>query len=924
MYAYFHIDYSCHWGEQIYLTVGTKPVVGDALPADALALGNDGRGNWFGQMDAARLVSTAYHYVLATGGRIVRTEWGEGHFLPSEAMMAPREADAAVQHGRTLHLYDGWAENPADRPFFTTAFTESIFAHPHPQGSSPDAEPCYHCGQAGTLTLICEAATVRKGMVLAVCGNQPELGDWDPVHAAVMDASAQPLWRLTLDRTELRFPLLYKFVLLDAATRELVAWEDCPNRYFDPGTLRAGDSIILRSLRLASPLHPWRGAGTAIPVFSLRSRSGCGIGEFADLPMLVDWAERTGQQVIQILPVNDTTMTHTWRDSYPYNCNSTFALNPIYIRLEDVGTLADAEAMRDYRRRRAQLQRLPAVDYEKVSALKWDYLRRIHAQQGEADMATEAYRDFHSRNAHWLEPYALFCTLRDRYGTPDFGTWREAEYSPALLERLRAKDKDGALDRELSLHRFIQFHLHLQLLAARDYAHRHGVILKGDIPIGISRHSVDAWADARLFHLDSQAGAPPDAFDKNGQNWGFPTYNWEEMRRDGYEWFRERFIKMSDYFDAYRIDHILGFFRIWEVPMDTVQGLLGHFNPARPLSPAEMLAAYGFAFDRQRHAVPYVTDAVLADVFEGDAEYIERQVRQKFLEPAAGASSGVPAATYRLAPRFATQRGVEGYFAKKPKAEQAHRRQMFRLLTEVLFVEDPYCRGAYHPRIDGMDTHSFRALAADQQEAYRRLHEDFFYHSHDAFWRDEAMRKLPVLVDATRMLCCGEDLGMIPACVGDVMAELRILSLEVQRMPKSFRRFGDPQTYPYYSVCTTSSHDLSNLRAWWREPETDRQAYYNEQLGCAGVAPEEAEPWICRKIIEQHLASPAMLCILPLQDWLSVSAELRHPRPEEERINVPSDPDNYWHYRMHLDLEALVEADDLNGQIAGMIRRYDR
>jgi 4-alpha-glucanotransferase len=379
-------------------------------------------------------------------------------------------------------------------------------------------------------------------------------------------------------------------------------------------------------------------------------------------------------------------------------------------------------------------------------------------------------------------------------------------------------------------------------------------VLKGDIPIGISRTSVEAWSNPGLFCLESQAGAPPDAFARDGQNWGFPTYNWQAMAAERYQWFARRFTKMADYFDAYRIDHILGFFRIWEIPCTTKSGLLGHFNPAMPLT-TEEIAQWGITFYKERHATPFTL---------GDE-------------------------------------------------------------TDVLFVEDPYQPGTYHPRINGFDTESFKALPEHERKAFYALHDHFFYHRHNDFWYREAMKKLPALIDATDMLVCGEDLGMIPACVPDVMNELRILSLEIQRMPKAFGcTFDNPANYPYYSVCTTSTHDMSGIRGWWEEDPTLTQRYWSELLHQRGKAPGECEAWICESIVRQHLDSPAMLTILPLQDWMAMDEHLRYPDPAFERINVPANSNHYWRYRMHLTLEELLEAEDFNRLVGRLVKQSGR
>lgn len=296
----------------------------------------------------------------------------------------------------------------------------------------------------------------------------------------------------------------------------------------------------------------FRGAGTAVPVFSLRSESDFGIGEFADLHALVDWAASTGQCIIQLLPVNDTTRKGDWQDSYPYSPISSFALHPLYMHLQALGIRETAE----FRKEQAELNALPEIDYPRVFKAKMKYIRRAFETKGAKDMASAAFRKFVDANGFWLDEYASFCAKRDGL-EPEYYCW-------------------------------MQWHLDRQFAAEAAYARSRGIALKGDLPIGVSADSADAYWHPELFNLDSTAGAPPDYFSRDGQNWGFPTYNWDEMARDNYVWWKARLRKMAEYFDAFRIDHILGFFRIWEIPADKWSGMDGHFNPALPYSAGEI------------------------------------------------------------------------------------------------------------------------------------------------------------------------------------------------------------------------------------------------------------------------------------------------------------------------------------------------
>ncbi len=656
----------------------------------------------------------------------------------------------------------------------------------------------------GTDTRLLRVLTPRlaPGQTVALCGSAPGLGEWNPARALRMERTGIPLWTVAVpaslpDSTE------FKFVIL---SDDEVVWEEGANRTFAfPGPLEFRG------------LERWRAAGVAVPVFSLRSEDDFGCGDFEDLRLLVDWAAQTGQQIIQILPVNDTTMTRTKADSYPYSAISSFALHPLYLRPQLLGELPEPEQRARFEALRKELNALPAVDYPAVVAAKEEYARIIYKERGADEIATREFADFVVDNSAWLMPYCAFCVLRD--------AGRRESYSPGLVAQLAIGNADG----NFWFYAWMQYHLHRQLLAACRYARSRGVAVKGDIPIGVSPDSADAWQHPELFNLDSSAGAPPDAFAADGQNWGFPTYNWERMAEDGFAWWRARLGQMARYFDAFRIDHILGFFRIWEIPADVSSGLLGHFSPALPLTPEEMESAYGFRF--------------------------------------------------------------ETWMAQAPEGRP----------TDLLFVADPREPGRYHPRIMGYDAPAFECIDEENREAFRRMHEEFFYRRHDDFWRRSALRKLPALVNATPMLACAEDLGMIPACVPGVLDSQRVLALEVQRMPKQYGvELADPADYAWLNVATTSTHDMPPLRLWL------------EQAG------RDASPRACERFVAENLDSPAMLAVLPLQDWLSIDGDLRRPDAAAEQINVPADPDYYWRYRMHLPIEDLLKSDGLRAKVVKM------
>ena len=885
----FNIEYRTSWGEEVRIA-GLLP---ESIPMHT----TDGI-YWTADVELEvpkEGMTINYSYQIEQNQIIIRKEWDS----------FPRRLFLSGNSKKKYQIKDCWKNIPEQLYYYSSAFTEALLAHP----DRAEIPPCHRKG----LVIKAYAPRINKDYCLAICGNQKALGNWDPDKAIPMSDANFPEWQIELDASKLKFPLEYKCILYHKEEKKADCWENNPNRYLADPELKTNETLVISDRYAYFDIPVWKGAGIAIPVFSLKSENSFGVGDFGDLKRMIDWAVSTQQKVIQILPINDTTMTHAWTDSYPYNSISIYAFHPMYADIKQMGTLKDKSAAAKFNKKQKELNGLPAMDYEAVNQTKWEYFRLIFKQEGEKVLASGEFGEFFNANKEWLQPYAVFSYLRDAFQTPNFREWpRHSVYNAQDIEKMcRPESVDYP---HIALYYYIQFHLHLQLVAATKYAREHGVVLKGDIPIGISRNSVEAWTEPYYFNLNGQAGAPPDDFSVNGQNWGFPTYNWDVMEKDGYRWWMKRFQKMSEYFDAYRIDHILGFFRIWEIPMHAVHGLLGQFIPSIPMS-REEIESYGLPF-REEYLIPYIHESFLGQVFGPHTDY----VKQTFLLPAE--TPGV----YHMKPEFTTQREVESFFAGKNDENSLWIRDgLYTLISDVLFVPDTKEKDKYHPRIGIQRDFIFRSLNEQEQNAFNRLYDQYYYHRHNEFWRQQAMKKLPQLTQSTRMLVCGEDLGMIPDCVSSVMNDLRILSLEIQRMPKNpMHEFGYLNEYPYRSVCTISTHDMSTLRGWWEEDYLQTQRYYNTMLGHYGTAPTVATPELCEEVVRNHLKSNSILCILSLQDWLSIDGKWRNPNVQEERINVPSNPRNYWRYRMHLTLEQLMKAEELNDKIRELIKYTGR
>ena len=810
----FNIEYQTTFGEELVLNVLSGEKTSHKVEQHKMAT-LDGL-HW--NCELTKSVKTSayidYYYSVQRGDEEARHEW----------LVEPHRLEFAAIRGIRYTIYDHWIDIPEDSYMYSSAFTDCVSARK--RGMSEQKE------FGKTVRLKVRAPQLRSNERLAIVGGGPALGNWEARHAMAMVEHDANEWVVSLDADKLPQTFEFKFVVFGNGDQPV--WENGMNRTVSLPEIELGEVVVYELPQAYFPVYPWKGAGTVIPIFSLRSEGSFGVGDFGDLKMMIEWCDKTKQRVLQVLPINDTNMTKTWQDSYPYNSISIYALHPQYTDFRQLPAIKDETKREAFENLRKELNALPQIDYERMFSAKLDYLREIFAQEWTAVQRRESYKTFFEQNKEWLVPYAAFCYYRDLYGTAVFSEWpKEATLNNTQKTTFKGK-------KELQFWYFVQYNLDAQMREAHAHARAHRVILKGDIPIGISRDGVEAWVEPKYFNLNGQAGAPPDAFSADGQNWGFPTYNWDAMLADGCSWWVRRFRKMAEYFDAYRIDHVLGFFRIWEIPMPHKSGLMGQFSPALGMS-REEIEAYGVQFN------------------------------------------------------------------------------------EGLFLVDHKRSDRWHPRIAVQYQEAYQNISEDQKFCFNRLYNDYFYRRNNQFWYTEAMKKLPKLTQATRMLVCAEDLGMVPDCVPWVMNELRILSLEIQSMPKDpTTRFGKLSHNPYRSVDTISTHDMATLRQWWDEDEERSQTYYNTSLRRGGPAPRPLPGWLAKDIVSRHLTSPSMLCLLSFQDWMSIDEKLRLPDENAERINIPANPRHYWRYRMHLTIEQLMQADELNEEISTLIIQSGR
>ncbi|KAE8125116.1 hypothetical protein FH972_019951 [Carpinus fangiana] len=905
----FRLPYNTHWGQSL-LVCGSEPVLGSWNVKKGLLLKPVHQGDeliWSGSVAVPSGFGCEYsYYVVDDDKNVLRWELGKRRKL-----LLPE----GIQGGEVVEFHDLWQTGSDDLPF-RSAFQNVIFNRSwnlnieRPLGTIQNK-----LEEVDTVLIqfkIC-CPNIEQGKSVYVIGSHLKLGKWKVQDGLKLSYAGNSIWQGDCVLRKGDLPIKYKYSKYDKAGN--FSLETGTNRELNVGSSENQPRYIFLSDGMYREL-PWRGAGVAIPMFSVRSESDLGVGEFLDLKLLVDWAVDSGFHLVQLLPINDTSVHGMWWDSYPYSSLSVFALHPLYLKVQALSESIPDDIKQEIEEAKQRLDGKD-VDYEATIAIKLSIAKKIFTQEKDLILNSKSFQKFFSENEDWLKPYAAFCFLRDFFETSDRSEWgRFSQYSTNKLEKLVSKD--SVHYDIIRFHYYIQFHLHLQLSEAAGYARKKGVVLKGDLPIGVDRNSVDTWVYPSLFRMNTSTGAPPDYFDKNGQNWGFPTYNWEEMSKDNYAWWRARLTQMAKYFTAYRIDHILGFFRIWELPEHAMTGLVGKFRPSIPLSQEELEREGIWDFDRLSR--PYIRQELLQDKFGDHWTFIASNFFNEY---------------QKQCYEFREDCDTEKKIASKLKScaerslllesENNTRRDLFDLLQNIVLIRDSEDPRKFYPRFNIEDTSSFKDLDDHSKNVLKRLYYDYYFHRQESLWRQNALKTLPALLNSSDMLACGEDLGLIPSCVHPVMQELGLIGLRIQRMPSEpDLEFGIPSQYSYMTVCAPSCHDCSTLRAWWEEDDERRRRYFKDVVGSDMLPPSQCVPEIAHFIIRQHVESPSMWAIFPLQDLLALKEEYTTRPAAEETINDPTNPKHYWRYRAHVSLESLLKDNTLKAAIKDVVRGSGR
>lgn len=621
-------------------------------------------------------------------------------------------------------------------------------------------------------------------------------------------------------------------------------------------------------------------SGMVVPVAALRSQQSCGIGEFYDLKLLVDWCKHTGHNLIALLPINDS-----WTSSCPYAALSAHALHPVYINLDALNPDEKiAAAIAAERSKHATYKR---VRFSDIAAFKEKILRQLYEREPEAAMASVPI-EFASQR--WLRDYAIFRHIKAYFGGRAWFEW-DATAAPSNIQSLLANPVVEARDaffeqnhRELFFYVWVQYLLDRQLTEVRDYATSAGVYLKGDMPILLERDSVDVWLNPQLFNTRLRAGAPPDMFSPEGQNWGLPVYNWVEHEREDFRWWRSRIHQLERYFGAYRIDHVLGFFRIWSIEENNRSGIDGFFQPSLPLSADEFQNLCG------SREIELKLSAI--EIYPEESKSLPPKAKDRLLQ--IGEKLFLP---QELTNETSIQQWEIPEALKGELLRRLHARAFIRYENSL------YPGWEFSERLAAMPIAPEIKTRLTEAVASRRPREQEIQEA-------QGRKILSLLKNGSAMLPCAEDLGVVPDYVRPALAELGILGLKVYRWETENGVPKDPAGYPYLAVATSSVHDSSNLREWLAN-EAQTIPGFNHHAAVADIG----------QILGRLYASPAMLALIPLQDLLALEEKL-HGDPKEERINIPGTVSDFnWTYRMPLYLEELLAEETLNQKIRNLTAR---
>ncbi|MBN2619090.1 MAG: 4-alpha-glucanotransferase [Spirochaetales bacterium] len=633
--------------------------------------------------------------------------------------------------------------------------------------------------------------------------------------------------------------------------------------------------------------------GTAIPVSALRTENSCGIGEFTDLKYFGDWCKECGIDLIQLLPVNDTGT-----ESSPYSALSAFALHPIYINLFNLKESKNYKA--DIDKIKKKWDGKEKVFYTDVLKAKLTLLKKIYKENQETISTNKNIISWEKKNP-WIVTYSVFSMLKDKNKDIKWQDWKkDSDPSAKEIINLYEKNRDT-----VQFYSWVQFNLEKQLTEVTKYLDSIGINIKGDIPILMNVDSADVWESRDIFKVMNRAGAPPDMFAADGQNWGFPTYDWEEMEKNNFKWWKSRLKQAAKFYHAYRIDHVLGFFRIWTIPPQYKSGSMGYYSPNNFITEEE-LENIGISEGRLAWMCkPHVPGHELRS-----AVGIEANECTKYLLDQIGNED-----LYLFKESIQSVTDIENCL----EISESSKEMMINFYQNVALIkvdENQYTTAWFY-----YNSRAFHSLSDHEKYLLNELLSNKANHSME-LWRDQGLKLLKFMKESEDMLVCAEDLGTIPDCVPEVLEQLGILGLHVTRWSKKYKEYGEPymkpSEYNYLSVSTPAVHDSTTVRQWWSEFSGSNEIPNALNLEWIGSDPN---PDAVKAMYQQLLKTTSQIAMFQFQDLLALDPSMCREDMNSERINVPGTHNSEnWSYRIDFTIEQLLTKADFNTKLKELIK----
>ena len=676
--------------------------------------------------------------------------------------------------------------------------------------------------------------------------------------------------------------------------------------------------------------------GTAIPLGALRTSKCSLIGEYSALKDMARFCKKTGMQIIQLLPVNDSGS-----ESSPYSALTAFALHPIYISIPELKTYqSDSKIQKDYESFVKENQDSRRYDYKKILKAKIDFLQRIYKTE------TDSPKDFLSLKKKaasfieenpWIKEYAVYKRLKEQFAEKSWTLWPKEYQNPSAKE-IESLFADKNFEKQTYFFIWCQIQAFAQFLSAKEFVKKQGILLKGDIPFLVNMDSDCVWAKREYFNTKLTAGSPPDSDNPYGQKWGFPCYNWTKLKKDSYIWWKQRLQVQERFFDACRLDHLLGFFRVWAIPPEELRGTMGYcFSAAQKDITKDALLKAGFSESRIKWlSKPHISTQKVCELSGLDWNCVSQ-----------------------ILPAFMNRIGSEDLWLFKEEIKGSsdllsmadeQNRHLAQILAELwedrcLIEISP---GHFCQKWNYFNSTSWNSLDQAEKDTLSEIINETLANA-EKLWKKNATEILSQCKNASSMQLCAEDLGAPLSCIPSVLHKLKILALKVIRWERRWESENQPfidfSSYEKLAVSCTSVHDSTTLRQWWNKEKSsvkefikacipfettqtdskkiqDELESYNKKIEI--LSKKDFSPDMAYFVLADSAQNKSLWFINPLQDYLYLDSKY-YSDEESERINIPGtvSPNN-WTYRMPCTIEELCTNNSLIKKIKEIVSIHNK